>query len=278
MKVGRSIMKKYLLSITALLLVFLAACGGDDESGSESDLLEDGVLTVGVTAGPHEEIVEKIAEIAAEDDLEIKTVVFSDYVMPNVSLDEGDIDISSFQTEPFMDSMVEERGLDIVKVADTVTFPMGVYSESVDSLEDIPDGATLGLPGDPTNSGRALLLFEQAGLIKLEEGLGVNATVNDVVENPKNLELLELDSAQIPRQLGEVDAAAINSNFAIEADLSPKDDSIFIEQDSTFVNLIATRTENKDDEVVQQFIDLYHTDEVKEFIEENFDGSVVPGW
>lgn len=183
-------MKKYLLSITALLLVFLAACGGDDESGSESDLLEDGVLTVGVTAGPHEEIVEKIAEIAAEDDLEIKTVVFSDYVMPNVSLDEGDIDISSFQTEPFMDSMVEERGLDIVKVADTVTFPMGVYSESVDSLEDIPDGATLGLPGDPTNSGRALLLFEQAGLIKLEEGLGVNATVNDVVENPKILSCL----------------------------------------------------------------------------------------
>ncbi|GGP09909.1 MetQ/NlpA family ABC transporter substrate-binding protein [Oceanobacillus neutriphilus] len=271
-------MKKYLLSITALLLVFLAACGGDDESGSGSDLLEDGVLKVGVTAGPHEEIVEKIAEIAAEDDLEIEPVVFSDYVMPNVSLDEGDIDISSFQTEPFMDSMVEERGLDIVKVADTVTFPMGVYSESVDSLEDIPDGATLGLPGDPTNSGRALLLFEQAGLITLEEGLGVNATVNDVVENPKNLELLELDSAQIPRQLGEVDAAAINSNFAIEADLSPKDDSIFIEQDSTFVNLIAARTENKDDEVVQQFIDLYHTDEVKEFIEENFNGSVVPGW
>lgn len=271
-------MKKYLLSMTALLLIFLAACGGDDESGSESDLLEDGVLKVGVTAGPHEEIVEKIAEIAAEDDLEIEPVVFSDYVMPNVSLDEGDIDISSFQTEPFMDAMVEERGLDIVKVADTVTFPMGVYSESVDSLEDIPDGATLGLPGDPTNSGRALLLFEQAGLITLEEGLGVNATVNDVVENPKNLELLELDSAQIPRQLGEVDAAAINSNFAIEADLSPKDDSIFIEQDSTFVNLIAARTENKDDEVVQQFIDLYHTDEVKEFIEENFNGSVVPGW
>ncbi|WP_339180668.1 MetQ/NlpA family ABC transporter substrate-binding protein [Oceanobacillus sp. FSL W7-1293] len=269
--------RKYLLLITALLVTFLAACGGDEEE-SGSDLLEDGVLTVGVTAGPHEEIVEKIAEIAAEDDLEIETVVFSDYVMPNVSLDEGEIDISSFQTEPFMDSMVEERGLDIVKVADTVTFPMGVYSESVDSLEDLPDGATLGLPGDPTNSGRALLLFEQAGLITLEEGLGVNATVNDVVDNPKDLELLELDSAQIPRQLGEVDAAAINSNFAIEAGLSPNDDSLFIEQDSTFVNLIAARTENQDDEVVQQFIDIYHTDEVKEFIEENFDGSVVPGW
>ncbi|GIO24611.1 MetQ/NlpA family ABC transporter substrate-binding protein [Oceanobacillus sp. J11TS1] len=270
--------KKYLLSIVALLLLALAACGGDDKSSGESDLLEDGVLTVGVTAGPHEEIIEKLAEIAKEDGLKIETMVFSDYVMPNVSLAEGEIDINSFQTEPYLDVMIEERNLDIVKVADTVTFPMGVYSETVESLDDIPEGATLGLPGDPSNSGRALLLFEQAGLITLKEGVGVNATVNDVVDNPKNIELLELDSAQIPRQLGEVDAAAINSNFAIEAGLSPTDDSIFIEQDSTFVNLIATRTENKDDEVVQQFIDLYQTDEMKEFIEENFNGSVIPGW
>ena len=174
--------------------------------------------------------------------------------------------------------MNEERGLDLIKVADTVTFPMGVYSDKVGDIAELEEGSTVAIPSDPTNSGRALLLIEQSGLIKLEEGLGVNATVNDIVENEKNINFLELDSAQLPRQLGEVDAAAINSNFALEAGLQPGKDSIFIEQDSTFVNLIATRTEDKDDEAVQKFIDLYQTDEVKAFIEENFDGSVVPGW
>ncbi|WP_067729470.1 MetQ/NlpA family ABC transporter substrate-binding protein [Oceanobacillus damuensis] len=269
-------MKKGLyLGITLLLIGLLAACGGDDGS---SDLLEDDKLTVGVTAGPHEEILEKVAEVAEEEGLTIETVIFSDYVMPNVSLSEGEIDINSFQTEPFFDHMNEERGLELIKVADTVTFPMGIYSEQVGDISELEDGSSLALPSDPTNSGRALLLFEQAGLITLEEGLGVNATVNDIAENPNNYEFIELDPAQIPRQLGEVDAAAINSNFALEAGLVPGKDSIYIEQDSTFVNLIAVREENKDDEVVQQFIDIYQTDEVKQFVEENFDGSVVPGW
>jgi D-methionine transport system substrate-binding protein len=254
----------------------LAACGGSDETGE--GLLEDGKLVVGVTAGPHEQILEKVSELAAEEDIEIEIVSFSDYVMPNVSLSEGELDMNSFQTEPFFDHMNEERGLGLVKVADTVTFPMGIYSESVSDISELEDGAQIGLPSDPTNSGRALLLFEQAGLITLEEGLGVNATVNDIAENPNSYEFIELDSAQIPRQLGEVDIAAINSNFAIDAGLVPGEDSIFIEQDSTFVNLIAVREENEDDEAVQQFIDIYQSDEVKQFIEETFEGSVIPGW
>ncbi|WP_249869509.1 MetQ/NlpA family ABC transporter substrate-binding protein [Oceanobacillus saliphilus] len=267
--------KSIFLGISLLLIGLLAACGGTDES---ADLLTDDKLTVGVTAGPHEEILEKVAELAAEEGLTIESVVFSDYVMPNVSLSEGEIDINSFQTEPFFDHMNEERGLDLIKVADTVTFPMGIYSEEIGDIAELEEASRLALPSDPTNSGRALLLFEQAGLITLEEGLGVNATVNDIAENPNNYEFIELDPAQIPRQLGEVDAAAINSNFALEAGLVPGEDTIFIEQDSTFVNLIAVRTENKDDEIVQQFIDLYQSDEVKQFIEENFNGSVVPGW
>ncbi|MGJ9459099.1 MetQ/NlpA family ABC transporter substrate-binding protein [Oceanobacillus sp. CF4.6] len=269
-------MKKGLfLGFVVLLIGLLAACGGSDEV---EGLLEDDKLTVGVTAGPHEEILEKVAELASEEGITIEPVVFSDYVMPNVALSEGEIDINSFQTEPFFDHMNEERGLELIKVADTVTFPMGMYSEEVTDLKELEDGARIGLPNDPTNGGRALLLFEQAGLITIEEGLGVNASINDIVENPNNFEFIELDPAQIPRQLGEVDAAAINSNFALEAGLLPGEDSIFIEQDSQFVNLIAVREETKDDEVVQQFIDLYQSDEVKQFIDENFEGSVVPGW
>lgn len=269
-------MKKILLTaIFTSILALLAACGGSDEG---TGLLDDDKLIVGVTAGPHEEILEKVSEIAEEDGLTIELVSFSDYVMPNVSLSEGELDINSFQTEPFFDHMNEERGLELIKVADTVTFPMGIYSESVAEVSELEDGAQIALPSDPTNSGRALLLFEQAGLITIEEGLGVNATVNDIAENPNNYEFIELDPAQIPRQLGEVDIAAINSNFAMDAGLVPGEDSIFIEQDSTFVNLIAVREENKDDEAVQQFIDIYHSDEVKQFVEEEFEGAVVPGW
>lgn len=271
-------MKKILLTgILVSLLTLLAACGGGDSEETEG-LLADDKLVVGVTSGPHEQILEKVIELAEEDGLTVELVSFSDYVMPNVSLSEGELDMNSFQTEPFFDHMNEERDLGLVKVADTVTFPMGIYSEKISDLSELEDGAKIGLPSDPTNSGRALLLFEQAGLITIEEGLGVNATVNDIAENPNNYEFIELDPAQIPRQLGEVDIAAINSNFALDAGLVPGEDSIFIEQDSTFVNLIAVREENKDEEVVQQFIDIYQSDEVKQFIEDEFGGSLIPGW
>lgn len=273
-------MKKWLVaSLLVLVIGVLAACGGDDKSDGEEGLLSDGKLTVGVTAGPHEEIVEKVQELAAKEDLTIEIKVFSDYVMPNVALDEKEIDINSFQTEPFFDHMVKDRKLDLIKVADTVTFPMGIYSDKVKEISELEDGAKIGLPSDPTNSGRALMLFESAGLITIDEGVGINATVNDIDENKNNYEFIELDPAQIPRQLNELDAAAINTNFAIDAGLSPAEDSIFIEpEDAPFSNLIAVRTESKDEEVVQQFIDLFHSDEVKQFIDENFDGSIIANW
>ncbi|WP_186671956.1 MetQ/NlpA family ABC transporter substrate-binding protein [Sporosarcina sp. BP05] len=272
-------MKKWLLvSLLVLVVGALAACGGKDKSEG-SDLLSDGKLVVGVTAGPHEQIVEKVKELAEKDGLTIELKVFTDYVMPNVALAEKEIDINSFQTEPFFDHMVKDRNLDLVKVADTVTFPMGVYSSKVKAISELKNGAKIGLPSDPTNSGRALLLFELAGLITIKDGVGLNATVNDIDENKNGYAFIELDSAQIARQLDELDAAAINTNFAIESGLSPTKDSIFIEpKDSPFANLIAVRTESKDEEVVQQFIDLYRSEEVKKFIEETFDGAIIPSW
>ena len=273
-------MKKWLIaSLLVLVLGVLAACGDKEKSDGENNLLSDDVLTVGVTAGPHEEIIEKIQELAAKDGLTINVEVFTDYVMPNVALAEKEIDINSFQTEPFFDQMVKDRKLDLIKVADTVTFPMGVYSDKVKEISELKDGAKIGLPSDPTNSGRALMLFESAGLITIEEGVGINATIHDIDENKNNYEFIELDSAQIARQLDELDAAAINTNFAIEYGLSPAEDSIFIEpEDAPFSNLIAVRTESKDEEVIQQFIDLYHSEEVKKFIEESFDGSIIANW
>ncbi|WP_453992735.1 MetQ/NlpA family ABC transporter substrate-binding protein [Bacillus nitroreducens] len=276
-------MKKWLLTSAVVLLIsILAACGNDsNESKSENaeGLLSDGKLLIGVTAGPHEQITEKVKELAAKDGLEIEIKVFTDYVMPNVALDEKEIDMNSFQTEPFFEAMKEDRNLDLVKVADTITFPMGIYSTAIKDISELSDGAKIGLPSDPTNSGRALLLFEKAGLLKLKEGSGLNATVRDIVENPNNYEFIELDSAQIARQLDELAAAAINTNFAMEAGFVPAKDAIFMEsKDSPFANLIAVRTENKDDEAIEKLLKYYHSDEIKKYIEEEFEGSLIPSW
>jgi len=276
-------MKKWILTSAVVLLIsILAACGNDsNESKSENaeGLLSDGKLLIGVTAGPHEQITEKVKELAAKDGLEIEIKVFTDYVMPNVALDEKEIDMNSFQTEPFFEAMKEDRNLDLVKVADTITFPMGIYSTAIKDISELSDGAKIGLPSDPTNSGRALLLFEKAGLLKLKEGSGLNATVRDIVENPNNYEFIELDSAQIARQLDELAAAAINTNFAMEAGFVPAKDAIFMEsKDSPFANLIAVRTENKDDEAIEKLLKYYHSDEIKKYIEEEFEGSLIPSW
>lgn len=278
-------MKKWILaSLLVLVISTLAACGGSSESSGSKDekaegLYSDEKLVVGVTAGPHEQILEKVKELAEKEDLNIEIKVFTDYVMPNIALDEKELDINIFQTEPYFNAFKEDRKLDLIKSFDTVTFPMGVYSLTVKDVAELKDGAKIGLPSDPTNSGRALLLFEKAGLIKLNPDTGINSTVKDIVENKNNYEFIELDSAQIARQLEELDAAAINTNFAIEAGFSPAKDAIFIEpKDSPYVNHAAVRTENKDDEIITKLADIYRSEEIAKFVEEEFEGSVIPSW
>ncbi|MDQ0338256.1 D-methionine transport system substrate-binding protein [Caldalkalibacillus uzonensis] len=270
-------MNKSLMALISLILIFsLAACGGSEETGGS---LPEDKLRVGVTAGPHEEIMEKVAEVAAREGLEIEIEVFTEYVMPNIALAEGELDVNSFQHVPYLENFKEDRGLDLIDVATTVNFPMGIYSKHINDLSELKEGDKLGLPNDPTNGARALILFELAGLIKLAEGVGTEATVHDIVENPLNLEFVELEAATIARVLDDLAAAAINTNFAIEEGYVPTKDSIFIEPaDSPWVNVIAVRTENKDDPVLEKLIKAYHSDEVKQFIEERFEGSVVPSW
>lgn len=276
-------MKKWLLSsLIILVIAALAACGGGskEEAGDKAEgLLSDGKLTVGVTAGPHEQVLEKVKELAADQDLDIDIKVFTDYPIVNEALAQKELDINSFQHEPYLDQFKEDRGLDLVNVGNTLTFPMGVYSDKIDDISKLEKGAKIGLPNDPTNAGRALILFEQAGLIKLKEDSGVTAGLKDIEENKNDYKFIELEAAQIPRQLEELDAAAINSNYAIESGFVPSEDSIFIEpKDSPWVNIVAARTENKDDEAIKKFLDIYQSDEVIEFIDETFKGSVIPGW
>lgn len=278
-------MKKWLLAILAVVLIgTLAACGGgkDESKGGDKEaqgLLDDGKLTVGVTAGPHEQILEKVKELAADKDLEIDVKVFTDYPIVNEALAQEELDLNVFQHEPYLDQFKEDRGLDLTTVGKAVNFPMGMYSNKVKDVKEIKKGGKIGLPNDPTNGARALILFEQAGLIKLKDGAGVAASVKDIEENKNDYEFVELEAAQIPRQLDELEAAAINSNYAIDSGLHPEKDSIAQEpKDSPWVNIVAARTENKDDEAIQKFLDIYHTDEVKAFIDETFKGSVIPGW
>lgn len=275
--------KWFLASLLVLVISALTACGGNEKNNSKDEasegLLSDGKLTVGVTAGPHEQILEKVKEVGAKEGLDIEIKVFTDYVIPNEALDNKDIDLNVFQHGPYLDQFKEDRNLDLVNVGATLNFPMGVYSSKIEGLEELEDGAKIGLPNDPTNGGRALVLFEEAGLIKLKDGVGVNPTLRDIEENERNFDFIELEAAQIPRQLEELAVAAINSNYAIEHGFVPAEDAVFIEpKDSPWVNIVAARGESKDDEAIAQFLNVYQSDEVKEFIEETFEGSVLTAW
>ena len=267
-------MKKLLLVVIGLVALTLAACGNDEGT---STLSED-KLVVGSMSGQQEGIVEVAAEVAAENGLDIEIKTFSDYIIPNTALDEGDLDVNIYQHKPFLKQFNEDRGTDLVPVAEAFLNPMAIFSEKYASIDEVEDGVTFGLPNDPTNGGRALLMLQEAGLIKVKEDVE-NPSVMDIVENPKNLEFIELEAAQIPKQLSEVDFAAINSNYALESGLDPIKDSIYREStDSPYVVYIVVRAENKDHPAVKKLVEAYQSDKVKTYIEETFQGTLIPAW
>ncbi|HYG87875.1 MAG TPA: MetQ/NlpA family ABC transporter substrate-binding protein [Azospirillum sp.] len=236
-------------------------------------------IKVGVSAGPHAQILEQVKPIAAKQGLDIQIIEFTDYVIPNQALSQGDLQANSFQHEPYLDNQVRDRGFDLVNVGKTVVFPMGIYSKKVKSLAELKDGAKIAVPNDPTNGGRALLLLQANGLIKLRDGAGLKASPVDIKENPKKLQILELDAAQLPRSLDDVDAAAVNTNYALEAGLDPNKDTIAKESaESPYTNIIAVRKADKDKPWVATLVNAYHTPEVKQFVLDKFKGAVAPGW
>jgi len=242
-------------------------------------LAQDKPLKIGVTAGPHAQIFEQVKKIAEKDGLKIQIVEFSDYIQPNAALAAGDLDGNSYQHKPYLDQQVKDRGYKIVSVGYTVNFPIGVYSRKVKNLKDLKEGARFGIPNDPTNGGRALLVLQDQGLIKLKPEAGLKATPLDVTDNPKKLRFVELDAAQLPRSLDDLDAATVNTNFALSAGLNPTKDAIAQESaKSPYVNLLAVREQDKDKPWVARLVKAYHSEEIRKFIQTEFKGSVLAGF
>ncbi|MDF3349475.1 MetQ/NlpA family ABC transporter substrate-binding protein [Sulfitobacter sp. KE34] len=236
-------------------------------------------IKVGVSPGEHAEIMEEVARIAEPMGLEIDVVEFSDYVVPNQALADGDIQANSFQHVPYLEAQMKDRGFELSVVGNTITTPMGVYSDKITDLADLEEGSTFGIPNDPTNGGRALLVLQELGLIKVDETAGLVPTVLDITENPKDLSFKELDAAQLPRSLADLDAALINTNYAIASGLSPKEDSIAMESaENPYVNVIAVRKGDEEAAWVETLLKAYHSDEIKTFIDESYQGTVITSW
>ncbi|AGA65048.1 Methionine ABC transporter substrate-binding protein [Liberibacter crescens BT-1] len=236
-------------------------------------------IKVGVSPGEHAQIMEKVKEIAAKKGLNINIIEFSDYILPNQALANGEIDANSFQHKPYLSNQIADHAYDIVDVAYTINSPMGIYSSKLKTFSQLPDNASIAIPNDPTNGGRALLILAKKGVIKLKDGIGLKATPNDIIENSKKINFIEIDAAQLPRSLKDVDAAAINTNYAIEAGLKPSDAILREDKDGPYSNIIAVRTEDKDKDWVKILIEAYHNDDIKKYILNNFkEGSIIPRW
>ncbi|WP_432259505.1 MetQ/NlpA family ABC transporter substrate-binding protein [Cupriavidus sp. TMH.W2] len=236
-------------------------------------------IRIGVTGGPHAQIMEQVKKVAARDGLNIQVVEFSDYIQPNAALAAGDLDANSYQHLPYLEAQIKDRGYKFTHIAYTVTFPMGVYSKKIKSLDQLKPGARVGVPNDPTNGGRGLLLLQSKGVIKLKPDAGLKATPLDIVENPKKIRVVELDAAQLPRSLDDLDAAAINGNYAESAGLSPVRDAIAIEgPKGPYANLIAIREADRNKPWVAKLVKAYHSPEIKQYVTSTFKDSVITAW
>lgn len=232
---------------------------------------------VGVTAGPHALIMEKIKAKAATQGFPIEIIEFSDFIFPNTALNEGELDANSFQHQPFLEEQVKLKGYQISSVAKTVLMPLGLYSEKIKTVGDLPEGAKIAIPNDPTNGGRALGLLQAQGWIKLKEGVNLPCPL-DIIDNPKKLKIIELEAPRLPMVLPDVDAAVINMDWVLLAKMDPASALVQETDNSPYVNIIAVPTSKKDSEDVKTFIQIYHSPEIKAFIKDQFKGAVLPAW
>jgi D-methionine transport system substrate-binding protein len=264
-----------LAATTLSAAVALSACAGaGDGSGGDAD----GPLTVAATPVPHAEILEFVQDQLAEDaGLDLEIVEFTDYVQPNVALDDGSVDANYYQHSVYLADQESTAGYDFTEVLGVNFQPQGLYSQTLTDLTDLQAGATVALPNDPVNGARGLLLLAEQGLLTLDEAAGDVPTSLDITDNPLELEFTEVEAAQLPRSLADVDLASIPGNYAIEADLNPGQDALAAEQaeGSPYVIQLVTRTGAEDDPRLQQLVDLLSSEEVAQFIDETYDGAVV---
>jgi D-methionine transport system substrate-binding protein len=286
-------MNRFFGGLLVLLTIVLTGCGAgaatDGDTTTNSGTAAQGsaaaggvqTLRVGATPVPHAEILQFVKDnLAEEQGLNIEIIEFSDYVQPNIALNDGQIDANFFQHVPYMEDFASERGLDLAAVADVHIEPLGVYSDKVESLDAVENGAVVAIPNDATNGGRALQLLAANGLITLAEGVGTSATVRDITANPKELQIEELEAAQLPRALQDTALSVINTNYALEADLQPNEDALALEagENNPYANVLAVRSDRVNDAAIQKLAQLLNSAEVKQFIEEKYQGAVVPAF
>ncbi|MEL3888869.1 MetQ/NlpA family ABC transporter substrate-binding protein [Ferrovibrio sp. MS7] len=235
-------------------------------------------LKIGVSAGPYGDILRFTADLAAKEGLKAEIIEFSDWVQINEALNRGELDANNFQHIPYLENQVKQRGYEVVPLDASIVVPMGLYSKKFKSPADLPRGAQIAIPNDPSNASRALFLLQQASIIKLKPNAPLNATQIDIAENPRNVKLIELDAAQLPRSLDDVAAATVTLNYAVLAGLKTKD-AVTLENEQSKWHLVwAARKDRKDDPRLKRFIALYRSAPVKEFIQTKFEGSIIPTW
>ena len=266
------------------LALALTACGGNSgaatTAAASSSAASDNVITVGASPSPHAEILEAIKPELEAQGYELKVVEYSDYVQPNVALSEGDLDANYFQHLPYLENYNTENGTDLASAGAIHFEPMGLYAGKSSDITNVPDSAKIAVPSDATNEARALLLLQDQGVIKLTDGVGLEATANDIVENPHNVELVEVEAAAVPRSLQDVDFGVINGNYALSAGLDTSATLASEDADSeaaqTYANIVAVRNGDEDSEKTQALLKALTSDTARKFIEDTYKGSVIP--
>lgn len=277
-------MKKLLALLLGLTMALgLAACGStpaetEGEEPKEGENTETVTLTVAASPTPHAEILQQVVEPLKEEGIDLVIKEYTDYILPNTAVEEGEVDANYFQHTPYMNTFNVEHETHLVSVAEIHFEPLGLYAGKTASLEDLPDGAVIAIPNDSTNEGRALMLLEAQGLITLKEDAGLECTPNDIAENPKDLDFKELEAAMVPQVIDEVDFAIINSNYAIQASLDPTKDALVSENadDAKYPNIICVKEGNENNEAILKLVEALKSDAVRTFIEDNYNGAVVP--
>ena len=275
----KNLKKLSILAASALLAIAVLAAGCGSDSASSGSSSKNTTVTVGATPVPHGEILNEVKPLLAKEGVDLKVVEFTDYVKPNLALNDKEIDANFFQHSPYLDKFNSEHGTKLKAIAKIHVEPMGIYSHKVKNLKDVADGAKVAIPNDPTNGGRALLILQSAGLIGLKDGGNITSTVQDVEKNDKHLQFVELEAAQIPRSLDDTDLACVNTNYAIPAGLNPQKDSILVEsKDSPYANVMAVRQGDENNETYKKVLEIYQSEPIKKFIEEHFQGTILPAF
>ena len=266
------------LSLAVLALAgFISGCGSDSKSGNAG--AEKKEIVVGITPGYSEQVAEFVVKKAEKEGLKVKLQSFSDYVTPDQALANGDIDLNSFQHGPFLEAFNEKNGTKLVSIGNTYLAPLRIYSNKIKSIQDVKEGDKVSIPNDPSNGGRALLLLDRQGLIKLRDGVDpTKAVVGDIVSNPKNLQIIELEAAQLPRSLDDVAISVINAGYAKSAGLNTKEALASEDNTSPYVNIIAAREADKDNPAYKKFVKVFQSEDVKKYINDNFSDGLIPAF